>query len=125
MRQPLEERFAANVEPEPNSGCWLWLGGKAGNGYGVIVGGQGRRTLYAHRYAWQMAHSSIGGGLHVLHKCDTPACVNPSHLFLGTSRDNHRDAAEKGRKIPPGSRGVIFTRANTIECLDREDDKDG
>lgn len=40
-------------------------------------------------------------GMHVLHRCDTPSCVNPDHLFIGTNVDKHRDAAQKGR-MPKG-----------------------
>jgi len=68
-------------------------------GYGMfkIKNKSGR----AHRVAWQIYRGEIPAGLHVLHRCDTPSCVNPQHLFLGTNGDNVRDAVAKhGRKVP-------------------------
>lgn len=78
-----------------SSGCWLWAGARTTNGYGAIrVGG---RMARAHRVAWELAYGPIPEGLDVLHRCDVPVCVNPSHLFLGTDSDNQLDASAKGR----------------------------
>ncbi len=63
-------------------------------GYGRIR--HGNDTL-AHRLAWKIYHGEIATGLCVLHKCDTPSCVNPAHLFLGTYSDNIADMDRKGR----------------------------
>lgn len=95
--RPLEQRFWEKVSPEPMSGCWLWTGSWA-NGYGdILVNGKVQR---AHRVAWQLLRGPIPVGQHVLHRCDTPPCVNPSHLFLGTALDNITDMVTKGRNEP-------------------------
>ena len=57
-----------------------------------------RKTGYSHRYAWEAYRGPIPVEMHVLHKCDTPACVNIEHLFLGTQLDNIRDMDAKGRR---------------------------
>lgn len=95
------ERFKAKYMPEPNSGCWLWIAATQpppSLPYGRFrVGGRKGRDLYAHRLSYEIFMGKIPSGLFVLHKCDTPQCVNPSHLFLGTKQDNSDDKMRKGR----------------------------
>jgi len=80
--------------------CWLWFGGTDKDGYGVIM--CGRKTLKAHRVSYALAHGEIPSGMLVMHSCDTPGCVRPEHLTLGTIADNNRDMTRKGRlKLPP------------------------
>lgn len=100
----LRERFWAKVNKEgpvvrPDLGnCWLWVGGRYPSGYGSFgTGGRGKSGR-AHRVAWSLTYGEIPDGIHVLHKCDTPACVRPAHLFLGDHRANMADMANKGRR---------------------------
>lgn len=80
--------------------CHNWEGCKSPTGYGKMkVGG---KCVRAHRYYYCVS-KSIGlediRGLHVLHECDNPSCINPDHLFLGTHQDNMADKKAKGRGV--------------------------
>jgi hypothetical protein len=90
-------RFELSWIPEPNSGCWLWLGRPRGsNGYGGFM--MNERVYVAHRASWLLLRGEIPDGKLVLHHCDNPSCVNPHHLFLGTHQDNEDDKVRKGRQ---------------------------
>lgn len=95
-------RFWRRVLKSEN--CWLWTGSKNNHGYGVLC--VHRKAMLAHRFSYALHLGEIQEGLDILHKCDTPACVNPDHLFPGTHKENMLDAAAKGRlKAPPPRRG--------------------
>lgn len=79
--------------------CWLWNGKVDRDGYGRLYF-DGKMQL-AHRVSYQLVNGPITNGLYVLHHCDTPRCVNPNHLFLGTQADNIRDAVKKERLVKP------------------------
>lgn len=86
------ERWAAMVDVSAGSdACWLWTASRNRQEYGHL----GQRLT--HRIAWEMFRFSIPAGVCVLHRCDNPPCCNPSHLFLGTVRDNNLDMKAKGR----------------------------
>lgn len=95
-RMSLADRFWPKVEK--TSGCWLWRGARLKTGYGSINrGGHDGASVKAHRASWELHFGTIPTGLHVLHRCDTPLCVRPDHLFLGSHADNMRDMAQKRR----------------------------
>ena len=87
------ERFMAKVK-KTNS-CWIWIGSQAGRGYGHFW--YEGRLHGSHRISYKLFCGSIPNKRYVLHHCDNPPCVNPSHLFVGTQRDNLVDASNKGR----------------------------
>lgn len=96
-------RFWAKVAK--GDSCWLWTASKRSKGYGAFVYPllgvvtQGR----AHRFSWELHNGPIPDGAFVCHKCDTPACVNPEHLFLGSNADNVADMMSKGRHVRGGT----------------------
>jgi hypothetical protein len=89
------DRFEAKVLR--SGSCHLWTGSKTRDGYGSFAL-DGSRPILAHRAAWLLLRGGIPEGLCVLHACDTPSCVNPAHLWLGSQTDNIRDMDAKGRR---------------------------
>lgn len=94
----LRDRFYSHTQPEPNTGCLLWTGCYSNMGYGKFSA-KTSRPKPAHRTAWEIEKGPIPAGMCVLHRCDTPACVNVDHLFVGTQVDNIRDMVAKGRHV--------------------------
>lgn len=96
-RKPIPEMLAKHVV-QP-SGCWEWTGTRNRQNYGVVglyVGGQSI-GIPAPRLQWMHHHGQIPEGLVVMHVCDNPPCINPSHLALGTQATNLADMRAKGR----------------------------
>jgi len=97
-KRPLLDRFMDKVMPEPNTGCWLWIGAINRSGYGrFIVNGINK---IASRVSYEI-HKGDVGDLKVLHTCDVPACVNPDHLYKGTPLENSNDMIRRGRQRHP------------------------
>lgn len=116
----LAERFAAKVAPPNERGCKIWIGAKV-NGYGSIgLGDRSEGTEVASRVAWTLAHGPIPDGLCVCHACDVRACVEPSHLFLGTRAENNADMTAKGRGGYTGSPGERHPNAKLTAADVRE-----
>lgn len=94
-------RFENGYIPEPNSGCWLWLGYVRYDGYGEISarksGATHRSVNRAHVFSYIKHKGPVPKGLIVRHTCDVRCCVNPDHLVVGTKKDNTRDAIVRGR----------------------------
>lgn len=103
---PPEVRFWARVSiPNDPKACWEWTGGKQSNGYGNIM--INYKTIGVHRFSYKLHYGPIPPRMFVCHHCDNPSCVNPTHLFLGTPKDNVLDMVHKGRakSSPPGLSG--------------------
>jgi hypothetical protein len=119
---PFKERFWAQVDRRNPDECWLWKGYIGSRGYGYVK--RDYRTLLAHRVSYQMAFGSADG-LSVCHRCDTPACVNPNHLFLGTAQDNSDDMCAKGRSPrPQGEKhGCSKLKAADVVAIRQSDER--
>lgn len=120
-RGTLAARFWSRVDQNgPSPGhrpelgpCWIWTGSTTAGGYGKL--GAEYRTLLAHRLSWKMARGPIRAGRWVLHACDEPSCVRPTHLFLGLAPDNYADMVAKGRRGSGPARGERNGRAKLTE----------
>jgi hypothetical protein len=90
----IQDRLLAGSEATPG-GCWEWRGAKTTTGYGKIFFNCKARS--AHRVSWEAFRGAIPDGMCVLHSCDNRICISPTHLFLGTNKDNQDDMYRKGR----------------------------
>lgn len=88
-------RFYKKVEIAYTT-CWAWTAYRTPLGYGLFY--YRGRMRPAHRVSWELHYGPIPDGLDVLHNCDTPYCVHPEHLFLGTQQTNMDDMVSKGRQ---------------------------
>lgn len=106
----IHERLERRYVPEPNSGCWLWLGPNA-TGYGQIK--LDGKVRLAHRVSYELAKGPIPGGLEIDHLCRVRCCVNPNHLEAVTRRVNQlrgRGAAGTNSRKATCKRGHAFDR---------------
>lgn len=97
----IAESFEAKHTPEPNSGCWLWIGKINAQGYGVIMRKQadGKIKNYrAHIIGYRLYVGDVPGGLELDHKCRVRSCVNPAHLEPVTHQENCRRSGLHRRK---------------------------
>lgn len=86
---PFEERLARFVIPEPNSGCWLWIGATSSGGYGQFQESPNpKKKVSAHRASYEYFVGPIPPGMQIDHLCRVRCCVNPAHLEPVTNREN-------------------------------------
>lgn len=106
-------KFWGNVDvQEDKSLCWNWRGSKNRGGYGIV---NIKRSVFStHRVSYFLTNGEDPSELQVLHHCDNPSCVNPNHLFLGTTYDNMIDRELKGRANHPyGMKAGVHTMPHT------------
>jgi hypothetical protein len=118
-RPSMPTRFWSKVDCGDPGECWEWTGSKTRAGYGRFW--VGRKGTFATRISFELSTGTqIPEELFVLHRCDNPSCVNPSHLFLGTASDNQQDSVSKGRHHETRKthcpKGHIYSPENTVVC---------
>lgn len=111
----LAEVFAHHCPGSPPaSGCWIWKSALNFHGYGVF--GWNETDVRANRVSYELFNGPIAEGLIVRHTCDTPACVQPAHLILGTMADNMQDKVDRERQ----GRGEKFSSSKLTDSAVRE-----
>lgn len=94
------ERLLKLAEVKSPTECWNWIGAESANGRTGSFHLYGK-TWTAHRASYRLHNGLFDDWLNVLHKCDNPKCINPSHLFLGTQQENIDDMCNKRRGVSP------------------------
>lgn len=105
-KKTIQQKLHEKADCSNPDACWIWKGQKNTKGYGEIeveykrVGPDKWRPVRkrAHRASYEFHCGPIPAGMMVCHHCDTPLCINPKHLFVGTARDNFNDMRSKGRE---------------------------
>lgn len=118
----LPSRFWDRVIPEPNTGCWYYIGGTRGHGYGSFYCSIAEKSVAAHRASWEAANGPVIQGKFLDHLCRVRICVNPSHLEVVTNRENiqrgydarrPRGCCMKGHPMTPEN---IYIRPTGEHC---------
>ena len=99
QNRTLAQRFWSKVNIADLFDCWEWKASKNKLKYGTF--GFDNKIILAHRFVWILIYGNIPKNFCILHKCDNPSCCNPSHLFLGTNKDNVIDKVNKDRQHHP------------------------
>lgn len=111
----IKDRILKRIEIDSASGCWLWTREKDKKGYARLHIWYPDRGIYVPKLAHRLSIKEFKNidieNKVVCHSCDTPSCVNPDHLFIGSTVDNLNDMRIKGRE-----RGVGFINRNKTHC---------
>lgn len=87
-KKTIEERLMEKCSPEPNTGCWLWIGAHQPSGYGQLWNGE--RPEQAHRISYRIYFGKFSEKLEIDHICRQPSCINPNRLRVVSHKENMR-----------------------------------
>lgn len=108
----LPQRMVDKIEPEPNTGCWLWMGSQCRGGYGKVWCVPEVGEL-AHRVSYVLLKGPISDELEIDHLCRVRQCANPDHMEPVTRQENIRRARNYNRDKTQCLRGHVFSLENT------------
>lgn len=110
------ERWLEKVALGDLDDCWPWMASRDPDGYGRFQypTPSGQVHTRAHRWIVEHLRGPIPAGHVVMHTCDSPPCVNPAHLTIGTPLDNNADKVAKGRHAVPW--GTPLARSRQTHC---------
>lgn len=96
--------------------CKLFTGCKDKNGYGRVWVPKHKKVIGAHRAAYEEHHNVVlSSEEQVLHTCDNPPCIEPTHLFLGSHLENMKDKSAKGRQAQGEGHGMVTQSDDVVE----------
>jgi hypothetical protein len=116
-------RIEAKFIPEPNSGCWLWLGALDDHGYARLKVASYQPPVKVHRYIWEQCNCiKLPTETHACHSCDNPPCINPEHVFPGDALLNRQDSMRKGRhNFGARNGGARLSATRALEIMTSQD----
>ena len=113
-KPPIPDAFWSKIQKTPT--CWLWMGAKNKNGYGVLT--INKKNYLAHRLSWEWANNRrVPKSMLIAHTCDVPNCVNAQHLFLATPKSNADDRVQKDRSAKGEKNGRARLLAKHIRYV--------
>jgi hypothetical protein len=124
MEQEREVIMLGRLKCVEESGCFRCIS-HASDRKGYVVTWKNRKFIYGSRYVYELKNGIMPKGMVIRHTCDTPWCVNPEHLLIGTFKDNTRDMIDRGRrkgymKLNPDSAKEIFNVGQSCRRGERE-----
>lgn len=113
----MKEKFDHWWMPLTEVSCWLWIGPNFVSGYGQICDPETKKNRKSNRVSFELYNGPIPEGQCVCHRCDNKWCVNPDHLFLGTSKENTDDKVRKGRQNRGLTHGMVKLSEESVRAI--------